>query len=893
MKRSLFFCGALLLIGTLSGAVYEAEDHVADPASAAVIARQDASGGKCVRLSKGKAKPAVRWTFDIAEPGKYDLVLRVLTPYGATDSVWVSLDGAKDRIARFGEFDFVWRDLVEKNVALTAGKHTFDLKVRVPDLLVDRLEVRPATRWPKADLERFAAPPVYPVKGEHPRVLLRKQDVAVIRARLDHPENAAAWAYVRELAARPVLEKLDPAKHMSPCGLYSEAVRDEVQAKAFVWLMTGDRKVGENAVKSMLGMLKSTWFKPDFPDVTRQIGLSVFTVALVYDWCYPLMTPEERQFVIGRAEELCAQMEVGFPPVRQGNVAGHAGEAQIFRDLFCYGFAVYDECPEMYRVTAGRVFGELAEARRFFHKSGRHHQGNAYGQYRFAWELYGALAARRSFGVELFGPDAAERGYDWAYDRLPDGAMFPDGDNYQPERTFARFQDAAFFLYALTGSPLARAEYLRHDDPEWYRHCAVHYLVFNRPGIAPAKLDDLPLTHYFPMPLPAMTARSGWTSGVGSDTVVVRMVGAGYQFNNHQHADAGSFQIYHRGLVAPDVGQYRRYGTPYDWDFNKATISHNAMLIRDPAVQSRGVSVYTAGQATPQQGREAQNLTVMLTQGYQTGDTVSHAFGPDAKRPLYSHLKADLSAVYDKRVKRYFRSFVYLNTNDPAVPGVLTVFDHVRTARPEYEKIWCLNSYPEPRIAGNTVTSEWTGCGCSGQIKTVSLLPPGAKIAAGPALVFRGRKVTPPDPASPSGKAFRTEIVPAKAAEEDVFLTVLAVGKAGKPLPFEAKLLRGEGVCGTAFLRYAVWFSADASLLVKPFSLTVPAGAVRVAATDLAPGRWEVVHAGKVITRRKVPAADGTLWFAADKPGTYLFRPAEAPGPDTVFPDDLAVPGRK
>ena len=62
MKRSLFFCGALLLIGTLSGAVYEAEDHVADPASAAAIARQDASGGRCVRLSKGSpqaAKPAV------------------------------------------------------------------------------------------------------------------------------------------------------------------------------------------------------------------------------------------------------------------------------------------------------------------------------------------------------------------------------------------------------------------------------------------------------------------------------------------------------------------------------------------------------------------------------------------------------------------------------------------------------------------------------------------------------------------------------------------------------------------------------------------------------------------------------------------------------------------
>ena len=576
--------GALLAAAwTVCGAVYEAEDFPANAKNAPIRKDASASGGKCVELigprtdDPAKAAAAVQWKFKITKKGLYDFRVRLYARDGGSDSMFVSLDGEKGQpvfLSRHKE----WNTWERNKVALTPGEHTLTLLVREQGLRADNLEVVATGAYSRAALDRFPAPPVWPVKGEHPRVLLRKQDIAVIRARLDHPENAEIWKLVKNVAATPTIEKLDPAKHTSSCGLYSERALRVIEAKAFVWLMEGDRAMGESAVKSMLGVFASTQFKKGFQDVTRQIGETIFVAGLVYDWCYPLMTPEQRAWVIDRAEELCAQMEVGFPPIRQGNVTGHGGEAQIYRDLFCYGIAVYDESPEMYRITAGRVFSELTEARRFFYKSGRHHQGNAYGPYRYMWEIYGAWVVRRLCGMELYDRDAAEMAYDWLYNRTPDAAMFQVGDNFLRDFSFMRFSPAAFYLYTWARSPLAKAEFLLQDGTNWARNNAVIYLVMNEPDVMPAKIADLPLTHYFPMPLPAMTARSGWGFGKASDPVVVEMFGAGYQFNNHHHQDAGAFQIYHRGLLAADLGQYGPYGTDYDWNFNKQSISHNLRL---------------------------------------------------------------------------------------------------------------------------------------------------------------------------------------------------------------------------------------------------------------------------------------------------------------------------
>ena len=906
MKTRMITALLLSAICTVRGAVYEAEDFSMAAENAGILADASASGGKCVELrglhrldDPAKAPAAVRWKFTIDKQGLFDLRVRLFARNAGSDSLYVVLDKEKGQavFTPHGQ----WNNWERRRVFLTAGEHVLTLKTREQGMRADCLEVVVSERYPKAVLNRFPAPPVYPVRGEHPRVLLRKQDLPVIRAKLDHPENADIWKLVKKMAAEPTIEKLDPVKHSSVCGIYNERVLRVIEAKAFVWLMEQDRAAGESAVKSMLGVFASLQFKRGFQDITRQIGESIFVAGLVYDWCYSLMTPEQRKWVIKRAEELCARMEVGFPPVRQGNVTGHGGEAQIYRDLLCYGIAVYDECPEMYRIAAGRMFSEMTEARRFFYPAGRHHQGCSYGPYRYGWEIYAAWVIRRLCGLELYGRNAADMAYDWVYNRLPDGAFFQVGDNFF-EFSFAKFfPAAAFYLYTWSRNPLAKSEFLLQDGMKWARGNPVVYLVMNKPDVKPANLADLPLTHYFPMPLPAMTARSGWGFGRMSDIVVVEMLGAGYQINNHQHQDAGSFQIYHRGLLAADLGQYGRYGDFYDWNFNKQSISHNLLRVRDPRENegnppwktrqpTKATLDFVGGHNWPHNGYEPSDLGI-VRKGHQIGDTVAHAFGPNEQLPLYSHLKCDLSQAYGTRVTRHFRSFVYVNTNDPEVPAVLTVFDRVTAASPEFEKIWDLNTYLKPAINDGTVTATWDRKGYSGQLKVVSLLPENAVITSVPALTVCGKTFTAPSPKKPSANAFRTEIRPREKAAADTFLTVIGVGKAGKPLAFDARMIPGKTAIGTAFKNYAVYFSADARLLTDAFELTVPEGKnLRTVVTDLAPGVWEVVMAGKNVARRRVPAADGTLFFVAPQGGMAIIRPAESSGPNTDYSSLKAIP---
>jgi heparin/heparan-sulfate lyase len=64
----------------------------------------------------------------------------------------------------------------------------------------------------------------------------------------------------------------------------------------------------------------------------------------------------------------------------------------------------------------------------------------------------------------------------------------------------------------------------------------------------------LPMTKYFPDPAGLMIARTGWTDAMQADAgdVVATMKLGGDWFGNHEHYDAGHFQIYYKGGLAID-----------------------------------------------------------------------------------------------------------------------------------------------------------------------------------------------------------------------------------------------------------------------------------------------------------------------------------------------------
>ena len=52
------------------------------------------------------------------------------------------------------------------------------------------------------------------------------------------------------------------------------------------------------------------------------------------------------------------------------------------------------------------------------------------------------------------------------------------------------------------------------------------------------------------LPYGWMIARTGWDD----ESVIAEMKVNVYNFNNHQHLDAGAFQIYYKGPLAIDSG---------------------------------------------------------------------------------------------------------------------------------------------------------------------------------------------------------------------------------------------------------------------------------------------------------------------------------------------------
>jgi heparin/heparan-sulfate lyase len=140
-------------------------------------------------------------------------------------------------------------------------------------------------------------------------------------------------------------------------------------------------------------------------------GHVLFVASLVYDWLYPYFADEEKNRFIESCEKLAAAtQEIGYPPgVSDRNAAdctspfaGHSNEAGLLRDLLAFGIATYDERPDIYNYCAGKLFDEFVPAYEFQFQGSFHHQGSAYGCYRYTWLLWTQLLFKSMCGKNIF-----------------------------------------------------------------------------------------------------------------------------------------------------------------------------------------------------------------------------------------------------------------------------------------------------------------------------------------------------------------------------------------------------------------------------------------------------------------------------------------------------------
>jgi heparin/heparan-sulfate lyase len=851
----------------------EAENAVLDE-STELVRAEGSSGGAHILLrhptrvdDPSSVAPSAVFTFTVPDDGRYYLRLHVKATNQGNDSLWYALDEGPYRglfISPLGP----WSDHALPFQFLSSGEHKLRLCVRESGCAVDYLELLQQNILPDSAASLYPPPPFTPPE-EHPRVLLRSKDLPALRQRLEHEENLPFWQLVQQRVSSEKCGILDPEIHQGKAGLFDSTVLNGIQCLAFYAMITGDEDCSMRAIKAMLLFLDQVAFKLDFQDITRQMGETIYSAALVYDWCYQQMSAEDKQLFIDHTENIAALMEIGCPPIRQGNITGHAGEAQLFRDLLSFGIACYDEKPVLYQVCAGRFFHLMLPPRLLYMGSGRHHQGCCYGPYRLRWEIFAALLLKAMNGTEVFPPEEVRSQLKGIiYNFLPDQSHFTNGDCFKAKN----FSPTMLAISAYCHDAMAKGEFIRQQGLQYYRREPVAFLLFNQTDLLPAEREALPLSAFFSEPLGGMIARSGWEMDARADVAVVDMRGAGLFFANHQHPDAGAFQIYYRAPLAVDPGQYRRYGTDYDMLFNKQSISHNVMLIHDPDEERPRGSCNDGGQRIPNHRSEPGNLEVLLNNDYQNGRVSAHAIGPDATLPVYTHLKCDIAQAYSDKVREYTRSFVYFNTQQADAPAVLIVFDRVVASKASFRKEWIIHSYQPPLISEERLHIAFSDELFDGSLELIPLLPGAAQrqISHCPSISFGEQSLTPPQPHLPSATSIRTSISPTTEQAEDLFLNVLPIGK--HPDGWQAKLLELPNAVATDIQQqFIALFARDGQLIQGTLCLELP-GQRRVLLTDLTAGAWTILKNNQPWAKFQVAKDNHCLFFQADV-GVYDIVP--------------------
>lgn len=707
-----------------------------------------------------------------------------------------------------------------------------------------------------------------------PRLWVNKEILPLIKKRLTKGENQPVWMEFREKAQRSVSFEFDAKKEISQDASLEQAITE----KAFYYLMTGELTTGNEAVRLILDYLSVLEYGNTISgDITREIGKTIYTTALVYDWCYDIIHEEERKYLYSSMMRLAENMEIGWPPFKESVVSGHASEAQINRDLLAMSIAVYDEDPEPYRYTSYLILEKLVPMRAFEYQSPRHSQGVDYGAYRHRWEMHAAWLFYRMYGVHVFDKNIMGLAKYWLYMRLPGGGMLPDGDMFYKSGSYWKSPETMLLDYSYANDPMIKGEFERQgglpDNP-------ILFLLLNDPDLkAEHSLDSLPLSIDFGPVLGGLIARTGWDMDENSNDVIAEIKGGGYHFGNHQHADAGAMQLYYRGLQVCDLGLYVAYGIPYDYNFNKRSVAHSMMLVVDPeetifrgAKNDGGTKFNQRVPTTPEE--------VKSDSWFDNGTVLYSDSGPLTQEPLYSCFKVDLTGAYTSKVRHYTRSFCFLNLERDDIPAVIILSDDLLASRAEFKKFWKINTLEKPLLSDSSVILWSHKNELVGKTHVETLLP----LSEDREIEISNRRdpgniLGPQDrisSGSPEANGYQIIIYPKSEKKCHRFLTVFQMTSDGtKPLP--VKFLEKDDKYILSLSDRIVCMSSGDKFIQTPFSIDISGNSEhQVLLTDMKPGFWNISSSDKKINLNlKVESGKNTCFFRASK-GLYFISPGRS-----------------
>ncbi len=719
----------------------------------------------------------------------------------------------------------------------------------------------------------YEMPDFKPAEG-HPRLYFNKADIERIKANATHPQNESAYRqFMKEVNSTE-----DGSIIVKTGNNLNSRTMSVIQSKAFYYAVWGDETKGKEAVAALKNFLTDANVHDS--EYNAQ-GFLVFTIAAVYDWCYPLLTDEDKSHFQNMGLITASTMEIGFPPVGGSVLNAHSAEAMLQRDQMAFAIAVYDERPDIYQNVAGRFFSEMVDSKKFLANAHSSMFGNSYSTYRYQWEIL-ACYMMEALGIEkIYGEEHSKVLYWNLYARRPDGSMLKDGDSVSGNQPIGPYDERGTRAYFLAGNyykdPYLKGEALRHnnglvigDVSSNQTLSSIEVLCFNDPEVSYKTVKELPLSKYFPSPRGEMIARTSWAEGIDAPSAVVQMKIDEYWTQGHDHLDSGEFEIYYKGALANDTGYYQAgrdgstaensgntvSGTVHFYNYQRRTIAHNCMIVFDPEESNALYKNYVndGGQIFANNEESISSVHSIMSNGdrNRVGEIIAHEFGPDYYKPDYTYLKGDIAKAYGEKVPWYERSFMFLNLDNQDVPGVLFVFDRVISKEAHYDKSWVLHGLNEPLIEENRTVFTDTRTGYNGKLTVDTLLPQkdnlDIKVVGGEgqeylvnginywAQTLEGRYN--------EGGGYRIEVGTKTDALQDYFLNALQISDADGTVTLEKpELIEGETHTGAKLYDRVVMFGKLKERNYAPIEFYFGGeGKFKIAVADLKEGTWQIMR---------------------------------------------------
>ena len=734
----------------------------------------------------------------------------------------------------------------------------------------------------------FGSPGAYPTKNEHPRLLLTKDNLPQIRKMLR--EDNETNAYFKSLVDVTLDNNgILPAASNKGTNVtlggtlfhnHSEYSLIVIQAKALSYLLYNDEYYGYQAILYMKNYLKSLDIREIPSDQCRSYGYVARTAAIVYDWCYDLLEDIDKTQLIAGVENCVlqgsnkkgAKMEVGFPPSKQGVVEGHACEYQILRDYLSVAVAIYDEAPSWYEYIAGRIYNQFLPVRNYYYSNtGMVQQGMGYAYARYHNDLYAAWIFTVATGENPYDESVASATIGLINYEFAPGYVFNDGDKTGDWHDETFLCCPAYLHAYIYEDPdmLAMADYLlelRGPFKETYSELnAVSYVALRglcKMESSEDRYGSMNLIQYNGSPLGQYIVRNSWGD---NNAAAVFMRIKERSSGDHEHMDAGTFEIYYKGMLTSDGGCYNENSHNHTMYYHDATISHNGLMIYNPNLKTTDSGWYSGGQ------RRVPHPGYTLTDWLSNSETVvgtiigrQHGYvDAEETHPLYAYIAGDITKAYHSGSVEYVgRRMLTVYTGSDEFPMVFFVFDDISANNKDYERRFLLQiTSPEaPTIEGNTVITE-NGEGrlvltCLSRNININGVGGRAYKTDGSYdaknsknYLVNGKQLQPKDNGrDDDGHWGRVEIVSTRRSRESTFMNVLYVTDKGNSNTADVRTVTNvSGVEGAIFnKKIAAIFATDRNGATETISFSTTANnSIDYYVSGLASGKWKVTVDGK------------------------------------------------